>query len=311
MLAHAHRDALEDLLDSVRTYVPGAEVVVFNGGTDPDLTAGLDVADCSYSRPLRIGNLVPFHWGVMRWLADGGVDYDFLVTVDWDVLFVRDGLAAQLERTMAESAFMGAGYLVVAPEYPHWDCARRINYGWDRWWRPLFGTEHPSWAFNPGLAFRREYAERALRFDRLPQILARAARSRIYGIEEWVYATLAVSLECNPLRNPGSAALQNRHLSASELDRALVDPDVFVVHKIGRELDAPDRLALRSRRRNGPTPVSGAGGAEAGSTEAGSSCVPFGAGPPLGPAAGGSGTPPPWRARLREGVKDAYFRVLP
>lgn len=301
VLAHAHRDAVADLVDSVRTYLPDAGVVVYNGGTDPGLTAGLDVENCSYSRPLRLGNLVPFHWGVMRWLADNGVDYDFLVTVDWDVLFVREGLGAHLERTMEHSAFMGAGYLVVAPEYPEWDCARRISYGWDRWWRPLFGTELPSWAFNPGLAFRREYAERARRFDRLPQILARAARSRIYGIEEWVYATLAVSLECNPIRNPGSAALQNRHLSAAELDAGLADPDVFVMHKIGRALDAPDRLALRRRRSDG-----GAGG--------GARVAPTAPTAPTAPpdrVAGPAGAPQAWRRRLREGVKDAYFRVLP
>ena len=290
VLAHAHREALEDLLESVRCFVPEAEMVVFNGGTDSGLTAGLDVATCPYSRPLRLGNLVPFHVGVMRWLEEAGHDYDFLVTVDWDVLFVRSGLAPHLEQTMASSAFMGAGYLVVPPIYPEWDCARWINYGWQRWWRPLFGTELPSWAFNPGLVFRREYAQKALRFEGLPRILERAARSRIYGIEEWVYASLAVTLGCEPIRNPGSAALQNRPLTVPEIEAGLADPNVFVMHKIG-PAGAPDREALRRCRAGqgyAPDRLASAG-----------------------PAPGMSSPTGSWRDRARERLKDAYFHLLP
>jgi hypothetical protein len=301
VLAHAYRDALEDLLDSLHTYVPEAEVVVFNGGTDPQLTTGLDVPVCPYSRPLRIGNLVPFHWAVMRWLEETGTDYDFLVTVDWDVLFVRGGLAAHLERTMEASAFMGAGYLVAGPWFPEWDCARRINFGWGRWWRPLFGTDFPSWAFNPGLVFRREYVQKALRFEALPRIMARAARSRIYGIEEWIYATLAVSLGCNPIRNPGSSALQNRLLTVTEIRDALDDPAVHVLHKLGGG-GAPERELLRQVRRGRSVDWVPAGGAAEPEPAAGGR-----AGIP-GDGAGGTGT---WMHAARERLKDAYFRVLP
>jgi hypothetical protein len=250
ILAHDHRSALEDLIDNVRFFVPEAEVVVFNGGADGALTAGLDVDVCPYSRPLRLGNLVRFHWGVFRWLEERRKAFDFLVVLDSDQLFVRQGFGEFLERAMATSEFMAGGYLDAAPGwYREWNEVRRINYSWRRRWRPLYGVPYPAWGFNPGTVFRQEFMERASRFPNTQRIVELAARSRLYGIEEFVHATMAKRLGCNPLRHPGSLGLLNGYPSRETFERCLEDPNVFLLHKVHMELAAPDRRIIRDLRQ--------------------------------------------------------------
>jgi hypothetical protein len=294
ILAHDHRDALEELIGNVQFFVPEAEVVVFNGGTDEGLTVGLGVDVCPYSSPLRLGNLVPFHWGVQRWMRDAGVPFDFLVVLDSDQLFVRHGFAEFLEATMVNSEFMAGGYLEVpARYYPDWDEVRRINYSWKRYWEPLYGLPHPAWGFNPGTVFRREYMDRVFRFANTEKILRVAGRSRIYGIEEFVFSTLAGRLGCNPIRHPGSHGLVSGYPSPETFARCLKDPDVFLIHKVHMEMDAPDRQMVRELRNGGDPDVS--------------SLVRFAE----KHRRAETGAAPSWSVSTRARLKDLYFQILP
>jgi hypothetical protein len=273
--------------------VPGAEVALFNGGTDPHLTDGVNADVCPYSRPLRLGNLVPFHWGIMRWLGQIGQHYDFLLTLDSDMLITRRGLAGYLDRVMADSEFMGAYYRVEHPSSPESKAAARINHGWRRWWQQLFGTGCPSFAVNPGMVFRREYVDKTLRFSMSPAIIKRAARSRIYGIEEFIYPTLAVTLGCNPVSNPGSWGIGGER-TPTEIRWCLGDTDVFLLHKVRMDLDIPERRIIREIALGHEPDLSGLVGDE----------LP-------GDRTGQAANRPSWGIRYRELLKDAYFHLFP
>jgi hypothetical protein len=293
ILAHSQRPILDDLIENVHLMVPGAEVAVFNGGTDSYLTDGVDADVCPYSRPLKLGNLVHFQWGIMRWLREIRRPYDFLVTLDSDMLVTRRGFADYLDRVMAESEFMGAYYRPEPRSSPESSAAARINHGWRWWWQRLFGTDCPSFALNPGMVFRREYTEKALRFANTRAIVNRASRSRIYGIEEFVYPTLAVTLGSNPISSPGSWGIGGVR-TLNEIRWCIGDPNVFLLHKVRMELGTPERRIIREIGR----------GREPDLTPLVEPEPPDGHSPQ--PVAR-----PSLGIRYRERLKDAYFYVLP
>jgi hypothetical protein len=294
VLAHDHRESLIELIDNIRFFVPEAEVVVFNGGTDRQLTHGLDVVTCPYSCPIRRGNLVPFHASVLRWIDRHRIGPDFHLVLDSDQLFMRTGFSEFLQRAMSESEFMAGGYLEVPPRwYPEWDEVRRINYSWKRRWQSLYDLPHPSWGFNPGTVFRREYVERVWRFAKTSRILKRGERSRIYGIEEFIFSTLARRLGSNPIRHPGSLGLVSGYPSPETFQRCFEDPNVFLLHKVGMEMDSPDRQIVRDVR-NGRTPDFNTLGTSEVDDRRRSSAVMRS-----------------WTEGARGRLKDLYFQVLP
>jgi hypothetical protein len=294
ILAHEKREALEELVDNVRFFLPEADVVVFNGGMDHALTERLGVDTCPYSCPIRRGNLIGFYAGVLQWANERRARPDFHVVLDSDQLFIRTGFREFLEQAMSESEFMAAGYLETPPtHYAHWNEVRRINYSWKWRWQSLYGVPHPSWGFNPGTVFRREYVERVSRFANTPRILKLAHRSRVYGIEEFVFSTLARRLGSNPIRHPGSLGLVSGYPSREIFERCFEDPDVFMIHKVGMEMDSPDRQIVRAVRHGRQPDFDGLvwPALEAGSRRPGEA---------QGFVAGARGR-----------LKDIYFQVLP
>ena len=254
ILAHTNRPCLDDQVRNLRTFAPTADVVLFNGGRDPNLADGLDIDVCPYSQPLRYERVARFHGEIMRWLHETGREFDFLVTIDSDVLLIKHGFEAFLDRAMADSAYMGVLFRRVEKD-TEWITGRRFHYVWRRAWQPIFEVEHPYGCFCPGQVFRGEYVERLLRFPRLDELFERIERSRLRDLEELIWATLAVTLECNPRRYPdavsASVRYRKRH-APGEIRAYLDDPDVFLLHPVPMSLDAPERRLIRLLREGAP-----------------------------------------------------------
>src|SRR5688572_28676654 len=116
ILAHAKRPCLEDMILNLRTFSPSCDVVVFNGGADRHLTAGLDVEVCPYSERLKWSKLQQFQFGIMRWLHEQRRAFDFLVTLDGDMLLIKPGFERYLETTMANNAYMAVNFMETLPD---------------------------------------------------------------------------------------------------------------------------------------------------------------------------------------------------
>jgi hypothetical protein len=246
VLAHAYRPALEDLLANVRALEPDAPIVAYNGGRDNTLFDGLDIATCPYSKPLHHDWPTPFPHDMMRWLKEDGVDYDYLVILECDMYLLRPGIADHLDRTMSGSDYMAPHFSVHPRLWSPWSIGRRTRWNWNRsGWREMLGTEYPYGCLGAGQVFGRRYAERLLSHPRLPEILQRAQISRLRVLNEIVYPSLAVSMGCNPLRDPNSDALLLRRHSPTELLSHIQNEDCYLVHKIGLDIDSPDRVFLR------------------------------------------------------------------
>jgi len=249
LLAHNKPDCIADTVASLRHYIDDPRIVLFNGGSDQSLTAvaaklGLDY--CRYSKPLQHGKLIDFHVGLMKHLAEDNWPYEYMVTLDSDMLLVRDGFEAFLNGQMQASDYMATNFHYLG-QLPDWEVGRYFLHYW-RHWKPLFGDVRPAGCFNPGQIFRRSLVDRLLEFPSLPAVLQAARASRLPALEETIYSTLAVALRANPMTNPGTAAISLRMHNSRQLTAFLKDPFIFLVHKVQMEIDSPDRAFLRAVR---------------------------------------------------------------
>jgi hypothetical protein len=255
ILAHNQPACLEDLIYNLRAFAPGSDVVLFNGGRDPHLGNGLGVDVCPFSRPLRYEKLADFQLDTMRWLTAEQRPYEFLVTVDSDMLLIKRGLPDYLEATMGESAYMAVGFGEIPPSTT-WLTGRRFHYKWASVWQPLLGTRYPYGCFNPGQVFRRHYVESLMRFPNLDELRRRIDQSHIPALEEMLYSTLAVALNCAPRPWPNPAAIRflGPH-SPVDIARYRARPDTFLIHPVTMRVDAPEREFVRALAEEKPADV--------------------------------------------------------
>lgn len=249
VLAHNQRASLDDLLRNLRYFAPRADVVLYNGGKDARLFDGLDVDVCRYSHPLRYERLTDFHLDVLQWVYEERRQFDFLITLDSDMLLIKPGIEDYLETVMASSNYMAVDFSEVLPDTT-WKPGRRFHLKWPTIWQPIFGTRNPFGCFNPGQVFGRQYVERLMHFPRLSELRLRVERSRFPFLEEMILPTLAVVLDCNPRRLPIPDESAIRFLgyhSPEEIDRYRRDPDMYhLIHPVNMTLDAPDRDMVRA-----------------------------------------------------------------
>jgi hypothetical protein len=243
ILAHDNRAILDEQIARIRHLTPGADVVVYNGGDHLD-TTGLDADVCPTSRRLTYTNLGRFHGEVMRWLATTGRTPGYLVTLDRDAELVKAELGSYLRRVMSRSAYMGVRFHKGLPGWQDIPLVRRARWKWQERWKHLLMCDEPYHSFNAVQVFGGEYVEKVAALPQLQEILDRASVSRLRGMEEIIYATLAVSLECRPVCNPSEAVIQLRWFRIQELMELLCDARIYWIHRISMSSQASDRRLI-------------------------------------------------------------------
>lgn len=244
VLAHDRPQALAELVEALHRTHPSAKVAVFNGGSDPSLTEGLDVEVLEESRPLRHGHLTAFHDAALQTARTT----DWLVTLDSDVLPVRSGLLEHL--ISLDTDYAGAHLGEVLPGTA-WRPGRRFLPEWPRW-QPVVGLAHPWRCFNPVQAFSRRFVEAYLAWPHRSAVMGLAAASRVAALEEIVWPTVAASLGLRLHDLGGGDALRLRPPSPYELRGHLADRAVYVVHKVRTAPDALERRLVLAHLRGEP-----------------------------------------------------------
>jgi hypothetical protein len=243
ILAHNDRPGLEDMITNIRTAAPDEEIVIYNGGSGFDLD-GLDVEVCPTSRQLRYSRMTRFHAETMTWLAGRPRLPEYVVTLEPDMMLARRGFASYLDAVMGDAAYLGTRFHQV--EQGWWDnpIGRRARWKWAEGWRDLIGTPGPHHSFNPGQVFRREYVEKLAALPQLDQIIARADASRLRALEEVIYPSLAVAMDCRPMANPGSRAITLKWYPPARIADFIADESVFLVHRVSTDLGSADRRMI-------------------------------------------------------------------
>lgn len=228
-------------------------MVLFNGGNNKTFAANQGVDHCPYSRPLKLGKLADFHYGVMKMLEEEQYEYDFLVTLDSDMLMIKPGFSEFLDYTMAESEYMGANFQKIKKQ-TDWIIGRRFLYKWPKKFKHFFEIDTPYGSFNPGQVFRREYVSQFVNDPKTEPLMKAVEESKLAALEEVIFATFAIKIQANPVCNPGSHSLLHRRHLLTEIQRYMKDPNVYLVHKVGMKVNDPDRAFLQQIRK-GRIPV--------------------------------------------------------
>jgi glycosyltransferase involved in cell wall biosynthesis len=255
ILAHEDENVLRDQITNVRTYNPNSHVVVYNGGTNPEFAKSIDVDICPYSRPLSKGRLGPFLFDVMVWLEEIDLHYDYLVCLDSDVMFVREGYETLLEYALNGYDCMGInmGVQFSREQVPHWYPGQTMWAEWQNW-QPFFGTDFFAGCLNCMQVYRKRIVHDMIqKVDR--EALERLFSStKVFALEEILSPTLAVRAGARYRAYPHEVAKYIRigdDYTKDEVSDSLRDPWAIFVHPVKRSLQNPARTWIRERSSHG------------------------------------------------------------
>lgn len=193
ILAHDHEEVLKVQLENVRKYNPHSYIVVYNGGPDIEFGKDLGVPVCPYSKPLRYGNLTRFLYDTMRWLEDLNIEYDYLINLDNDVLFIKDGFEEFIKECMQDYDCMGPHMqLQFSPnDYPNFAPGLFMWSEWEKW-QPIFKTNYFGRYFNPGQVYNRHIIKKMLSYKDFEELENLWLNSDVFALEEMFWITFAL-----------------------------------------------------------------------------------------------------------------------
>lgn len=257
ILAHENEQALEVQIENVRRFNPNAFIVVYNGGPNKQFGLNLGVPVCPFSQPLRYGNLTRYLYDTMRWLEELQVEYDFLVNLDNDVLFIKEGFETFIGETLQGYDCMGA-HMQIQRSPSH---SRSFFPGitmWREWdkWQPVFKIDYFGRYFNPGQIYNHHIIKKMLSFESFDKIEELWKQSKVHALEEmfWVTFALINGGNCRDYPWDFKESLQFvRHkpqITEREITLALQKPNYYWIHPIkGNNLIKMDSIINQLNER--------------------------------------------------------------
>ncbi|MED4224970.1 glycosyltransferase family 4 protein [Neobacillus cucumis] len=251
ILAHSKQDVLENQIENIRKYNTGCKIVLYNGGIDPEFGKNASVPICPYSRPLEKGKLGHFFLGVMRWLEEIGEEYDYLVNLDSDVMFIQKGYEEALNREM--NGYDGMGINMGSQHSPdevlHWYPGQTMWREWHRW-QPFFQTDYFYGSLNSMQVYRRETVHKMMHGLDIKRLEELIDATEVFALEELLYPTLAARSGARLRSYPyqyGTFVRLGENLKIEDLVEAKKQPLVFFVHPIDRSLENEARRWINSQ----------------------------------------------------------------
>ncbi|MDU0203595.1 MULTISPECIES: hypothetical protein [Paenibacillus] len=191
VIAHENEQVLAAQVENIHFFNPEAGIILYNGGPNPDFGKNVNIWSFPHSHPLKAGIIAPGMWEIMKWLEEIGAGYEYLMSLDHDVLFVKHGFQPFLDEVMAESDSMGWR---LENNRDH-DFSLPVQNMMNEWhlWQPVFRTDGFLTYFNPGQVYRHDIVRRMLAH------VDHAAVDHLFGIteaaalEEVFFVTLAMA----------------------------------------------------------------------------------------------------------------------
>jgi len=247
ILAH-NTDALPDLVANARHFNPGATLALYNSGNDPTLGDGLDIDRIIPSRPLTYAHVMPFFLDTFEWLHTNSIQYDYLVNLETDMLFVKAGYETWTDAAMRHTDYMTANYTTEVNTHSITRCVYTLRPYLAQWY-DLLGFEHVHIGFSPGMVFSRRYVDRLVGHGQYGRIKAMVEDSRdAMSLQEVLLPTLAEYLGLWARGYPKVGREFNRfrpYQTLATARRAITTNDVYFVHPVPREGDNAARMMVR------------------------------------------------------------------
>ncbi|WP_042456805.1 hypothetical protein [Neobacillus dielmonensis] len=246
ILVHEKREIVDDLLRNVRKFCPNSDIVLYNGGTDPNLLNGVNVPVCPTSKPLNYGLTTCFFiLETMKWLDRIDYDFDILVCLDSDALFGKSGFEEFLSKEMEDKEFLG---IECSPSWDNHPC-RTIKKEWHKW-EPIMKTSDFYWCFNVAQTFSKKLVKEMVHFEDILLFTHKLHRNTAFAAEEIVYVTLVKRLGYDIPSYPSDLVNTVRyrpHFTKDEVIYHLNNHEhAYLFHPVYRENDDEVRQYIRS-----------------------------------------------------------------
>ena len=241
LLVHQNEKVVSEQIKNIQYFNPSSEIILYNGGTNKNFGKDLHLPICPYSRPIRHGNLAPYMMDIMRWVEEKKMNYEYLVNIDHDVLFIKHGYELFLNKVMREYDVMGAYMqkLHSPNDNPNFH-AMEI---WDELeiWKDFFQTDYFVHYFNPLQIYRKRIVKKIVANVNLNKFEKSISETKVYAIEEIFFSTLAMRLGAKCRTYPWSGDVAPNFVRATDcitenqLKEAIKTDFYYWVHPIKGE----------------------------------------------------------------------------
>lgn len=246
ILVHNKREIIRDLIDNIRYFCPNSDIVLYNGGSDPNLCKDLEYPVCPTSKKLSYGFLTSFMLDVMEWLEEINYDYDYLISLDSDVLFAREGFEDFIFHEMQNAEYMGVDMRIPKDSWYPGVLFRKER----ELWRSLFKEDPFLKAFNVGQVFGRRFIQALLGCEQIALLKKNLRKTKCFAIEEIVFVNMAKLLGFEPKSYPKETSLSNRyrpHYTFGNFVQCMNEyPRCFLFHPVNRRLKDEVRWTIRN-----------------------------------------------------------------
>lgn len=244
VLVHNKKDVVNDLLDNIKFFCPNSSVVLYNGGDDPSLCNDLGVLICPTSRKLQYGVTAIYLLETMKWLEDLNLKYDYLINLDSDALFIRDGYEKFITDQMVNKDYMG---VETKPLEPNNYCGIQLKKEFSIW-EPLFRTRHLYESFNVGQVFSRRLVKSFLTSEHFDLLLDNLNKTKAFGVDEIAYVTMTDLLGFELNAYPTETGNSIRYRPYFPLDETVhllhSNKNCFLLHPVRRDINDETRAFI-------------------------------------------------------------------
>lgn len=246
ILVHNYKESLLDMIQNIRYFCPNSSIVLYNGGDDPELCRGLGLPVCPSSKKLVYPTSISTYMlEVMHWLIGINYEFDFLINLDSDCLFARQGFERFVENEMTNSGYMGVR---VRKPTEAWIPYRNFRKEWPRW-SSMFQLEELLCCFNVGQIYSRNLVKQIVAYNQTYKLDQKLLQTKSKGIVEIVYVSLAGKLGAKPKAYPTETAGSIRyrpHYTAKEVEQSLrSNPRQYLFHPVYRSMQDDARSWIR------------------------------------------------------------------
>ena len=238
-----------DLVRGLNVLCPEADVAWYDSGATRRRTLG-GVITVRPSRPLKYVKVIPALLDILEWAA--GHDYENVINVEIDMVFVRPGFVPFVEHLMENAACLSPRYCQRIPAVSQWHACRSLRAEIPELLSTL-GVCHLNRGFSLAQVFGRKYIHAVVNSEICPAICAFVERNqspgRSHTLQEVLMPTLVDRFGLRGNAYPVELGTFNRfrpHQNTLDVAQAMTTEAVHFLHPVRRNDDDPVRSFARS-----------------------------------------------------------------
>ena len=248
ILAHNDKNSLSELVQNCRHFCPKSRLLLYNSGTDSNLSQGLDLEVLPVSRLQKYSRITPFFFDVFEWLIKNSIEYDYVINLETDMLFIRHGFEDWISSEMLEYDYMTPNLVKFISPKSKWRPYKSLKPELSDWY-DFFNFEYVHGGFSPGQIFSKGFINKLIHHECYPNLKQLIASNQSFTLQEILFPTLPDFLQVTGRAYPIELTSINRYRpyqAVSGIVKAINTPNAYFVHPVRRNFDDPARTLIRS-----------------------------------------------------------------